>query len=606
MCGIAGYALARSARSEGAVELIRQMTDRMRLRGPDAEGIWIGEGIALGHRRLAILDLEARANQPMHSNDGRYVIVFNGEIYNFRELRAELEAKGHAFRTTSDTEVLLELYALEGTGMLRRLRGMFALAIWDTHTRDLLLARDPYGIKPLYYTHTSDGVLFASQVKALKATGLTSSDQEPAALAGFYLWGSVPEPWTLYRGVFALPAGHWLRVRDGIPGLPTPWHDIRQHWQNGEVEGSRVEAGRSSEELEVRVRQAVTASVRAHLVADVPICVFLSGGIDSTVIAGRASELGAQVQGITIGFREFADRQEDEVPTAATVAAHFGFSHYIHHVTRDEFEEDLPGILAAMDQPSIDGVNTWFASKAAAERGYKVVLSGVGGDELFCGYPSFRQIPRSAALGRLLAGIPGLRPLLNASCTLLAAKRSHPKLAGLPTYMHSIEGMYFLKRCLFLPTELPSLMGTEAAAEGLARLGGSPPGLPSIGALQGVAAVSLLESTSYLRNQLLRDSDWASMAHSLELRTPLVDASLLEQLGADVPRFTAGVGKALLARTPLRPLPRFVVDRPKSGFSIPIDQWLAHASLQRGPTAAPGGSPMPWARRWARTVLEAE
>lgn len=599
LCGIAGLVLTPRAGEAAALDAVQRMNGRMRVRGPDAEGLWTGEGVVMGHRRLAIIDLDPRANQPMLSADGRYAIVFNGEIYNFRELRRELEAEGVAFRTTSDTEVLLALFAREGERMLPRLRGMFAFAIWDVQLRELFLARDPYGIKPLYYTRTKDGVLFASQVKALLCSGLVSVGIEPAGLAGFYLWGSVPEPWTLYRDVFALPAGHWLRVSNGVSQAPMRWHDIRAHWQGA---GNK----QSAQELQGRVLQAVTDSVRAHLVADVPVSVFLSGGIDSSVLAGLAAGLGAQVEGITIGFDEFAGRHEDEVPVAAAIAAHYGLPHFVRRVSRGEFEQDIPRILDAMDQPSIDGVNTWFASKAAAERGYKVALSGVGGDELFCGYSSFRQIPRAAALGRAMAAIPGARTLLGAPCAYLATRCSQPKFAGVPAFMGSLEGTYFLSRCLFLPEELSALMGTDMAQEGLARLGGSPPGMTQANARDGAAAVGLLESTHYLRNQLLRDSDWASMGHALELRTPLVDAALLETLGPFVSGFAGGAGKAMLARSPRKPLPESVVNRPKTGFSVPMAKWLSEAADQRAWAdppllAAPG---TPWARRWARTVIE--
>lgn len=606
MCGIAGLVFTPKASEVSAIDAVWRMTARMRPRGPDAEGVWTGEGVVLGHRRLAILDLDARANQPMVSTDGRYTLVFNGEIYNFRELRSELEAEGVAFRTTSDTEVLLALYARENERMLPRLRGMFAFAIWDTQSRELFMARDPYGIKPLYYTCTKDGLfLFASQVKALLASGLVSAEREPAGLAGFYLWGSVPEPWTLYRYVFALPAGHWMRVRSGVSESPVCWHDIRQHWR-GQARIPSAASGRGSNQLQEQVRQAVTDSVRAHLVADVPVSVFLSGGIDSAALAGLASGMGAQVEGITIGFEEFADRHEDEVPVAAAIAAHYGLPHFVRLVSRAEFEQDIPRILDAMDQPSIDGVNTWFASKAAAERGYKVVLSGVGGDELFCGYSSFRQIPRTAAMGRAIAAIPGARTLLGAPCAYLAKRLAKPKLAAVPAFMDSLEGAYFLRRSLFLPEELPALMGADMAREGLARLGGSPPGMTLADARDGVGTVGLLESTHYLRNQLLRDSDWASMGHSLELRTPLVDATLLETLGPYVSGFAGGAGKAMLARSPVKPLPESIINRPKTGFSLPMAQWLFEATDQRAwgslpMLAAPG---TPWARRWAKRVVE--
>jgi asparagine synthase (glutamine-hydrolysing) len=568
----------------------------MHNRGPDAQGVWANEGVVLGHCRLAILDLDARANQPMVSADGRYTIVFNGEIYNFRELRRALESEGVGFRTTSDTEVLLALFAREGERMLPRLRGMFAFAIWDTQSRELFIARDPYGIKPLYYTRTKDNFVFASQVKALLASGLVSTEREPAGLVGFYLWGSVPEPWTLFRDVFALPAGHWLRVRAGLPESTVCWYDIRAHWQK---EGCKA----TPQKLQERVRQAVRDSVRAHLVADVPVSVFLSGGIDSAGIAGLACELGAHVEGITIGFEEFAGKQADESPVARAIAAHYGLPHHVRLVSRAEFEQDIPRILDAMDQPSIDGVNTWFASKAAAERGYKVVLSGVGGDELFCGYSSFRQIPRTSALGRAVAAIPGARALLGAPCAYLAKSRSQPKFAGVPAFMSSLEGAYFLNRSLFLPEELPALMRADIAREGLARLGGSPPGMIQSDARDGAAAVGLLESTLYLRNQLLRDSDWASMGHSLELRTPLVDATLLETLGSYISGFADGAGKVMLARSPKKPLPDLIVNRPKSGFSLPMATWLSDSTHMRAGTdlTVPGA---PWARRWARTMID--
>lgn len=598
MCGVAGLISAPGESKTLALDAVGRMTDRMRLRGPDAAGVWSSEGVALGHRRLAILDLDSRANQPMVSTDGRYTIVFNGEIYNYRELRRGLEADGIAFRTTSDTEVLLALFARDGERMMPRLRGMFAFAIWDTQTRELFMARDPYGIKPLYYTATKNGFLFASQVKAVLASRLVSIEFEAAGLAGFYLWGSVPEPWTLFRDVFALPAGHCLRVRAGVPDAPVCWHDIRAAWQ-------RTSSQQSTSELNELVREAVKDSVRAHLIADVPVCVFLSGGIDSAAIAGLAAELGANVEGITVGFQEFAGRHDDEVPVAAAIAAHYGLPHHVRMVSSSEFAQDRPRILTSMDQPSIDGVNTWFASKAAAERGYKVVLSGIGGDELFCGYSLFRQIPRTAALGRALAAVPGARALLDRPFAYLAKTRSQPKLAGVPAFMASLEGMYFLRRGLFQPAELPCLIGAERAREGLARLGGAPAGMTQAEARDGAAAVGLLESTLYLRNQLLRDSDWASMGHSLELRTPLIDAALLEALGPFVSGFAAGVGKGMLAQTPKKPLPDLVVNRTKTGFNLPMAKWFSEMTDHRAGTEVPllTGPGTPWARRWAVTLM---
>ncbi len=598
MCGIAGFAATPSLGVD-AIGSVQRMCKRMRTRGPDAEGVWADASgsIVFGHRRLAIIDTEPRSNQPMLSTDGRLAIIYNGEIYNFRELRSELEDVGDIFLTTSDTEVLLCLYRREGTKMLRRLRGMFAFAVWDSSDDSLFLARDPYGIKPLYYATIKDGFLFASQVKAMLASGLVSREPETAGLAGFYLWGSVPEPWTIYRDIRALKAGHWMRVRRGVPNTPVCWHDIRIHWQ-GEC---RVDSAR---DLQVRVREAVTDSVRAHLVADVPVSVFLSAGIDSSAVAGLAAGLGAKVEGITIGFEEFAGRNDDEAPEAQAIAAQYGLPHHVHIVTREEFEADLPLILSAMDQPSIDGVNTWFASKAAAERGYKVVLSGVGGDELFCGYPSFRQIPQLAAAGRWIGAQP-LRPVLRALFTWLARRLHRPKLANLPDFCGGAEAIYFLRRGLFLPNELPDLMGADAASDGLQRLGFPLPNGQNAEARNGIARVGLMESTQYLRNQLLRDSDWASMGHCVELRTPLVDARLLETLGPHIHGFTRKRGKAMLARSPQNPLPDNIISRCKTGFGVPMAQWLARDKKVQPwralpMLAAPG---TPWARRWAYSVI---
>jgi len=275
----------------------------------------------------------------------------------------------------------------------------------------------------------------------------------------------------------------------------------------------------------------------------------------------------------------------------------------VRMVSRAEFEQDIPQILDAMDQPSIDGVNTWFASKAAAERGYKVALSGVGGDELFCGYSSFRQIPRMSTLGRAIAAIPSARRILRGPCTYFARSQSKPKLIGVPDFIGSLEGTYFLRRGLFLPEELSGLMGADIAREGLERLGGSPPAMIPADARDSTAAVGLLESTHYLRNQLLRDADWASMGHSLELRTPLVDIALLETLGPFVSAFAGGTGKAMLARSPKRPLPNRILNRPKTGFSLPMGKWMSNS------THIPAGTDLvmrgaSWPRRWARTIIK--
>ena len=608
MCGLAGAFLFRETKNWHAIEnAVQGMCEHMQARGPDALGYWSDSeaGLSLGHRRLSILDLESRANQPMHSDDGRYVIVFNGEIYNFRDLRRELERGGEVFRTQSDTEVLLKLYAREGEAMLTRLRGMYAIAIWDKQERTVFLARDPYGIKPLYISRNKVGWLFASQVKALLASGLVSNDACPQGQAGFWLMGSVPEPHTWFRDISALPAGSWCRIKaDGSFDGPHKYWDISDSWREA------PECHLTPGEVQEIVRAAVSGSVRQHLVSDVPVGVFLSGGIDSGSLAGLIKDAGASgIQGITIAFNEFQGRHDNEVPVAAEIARAYGIQHHVRTITRQEFEADLPRILLAMDQPSIDGINTWYASKAAAELGLKVVISGVGGDELLYGYPSFHQLPKLVSGWNRLSGIPGVSPAANMAFALLARRSGNQRWRWLTRQAGNLYGAYWLRRGLFTPDELLGLMGAEFSS---ALLGNINPGSlleEMVGALpsDNMAAVGQLESMAYLRNQLLRDSDWASMNHGVELRTPLVDAWLLRDLMSVFRSFGRLKGKHMLAASPATPLSPNIVGRVKTGFGIPMGAWMSEAL--GGPTAV---SPKSVAtqdgadsKRWAEILSKA-
>jgi len=334
----------------------------------------------------------------------------------------------------------------------------------------------------------------------------------------------------------------------------------------------------SAEEISERVQAALRASVEAHLVADVPVGVFLSGGIDSGALAGLMVEAGARnLQGVTIAYDEFSGRNEDEAPAAAALAAHYGINHHIRRVTGAEFASDLPAMLAAMDQPSIDGVNSWYATKAVAEFGLKVVVSGVGGDELFQGYTSFHQLPRLVNCWSALGPFPGVRPLVQAMCDFQSHRTGNKRWRHLPEWAGGMPGAWWLRRSVHSPEELPALMGHELAHEALQGFSADS----WIHAMSGEQpadlrlALSQIESTTYLRNQLLRDSDWASMDHSVELRTPLVDIELLESLRpvlAAMPRYP---GKELLAQAPAPAMSDDLLNRPKTGFSIPVKQWIA-------------------------------
>ncbi|HEX4956207.1 MAG TPA: asparagine synthase (glutamine-hydrolyzing) [Thermoanaerobaculia bacterium] len=614
MCGINGLLrLHPDAPEIDPAELVA-CREAMARRGPDDAGQWVSPGgrVALGHRRLSILDLSAAGHQPMSSPDGRTWIVFNGEIFNFRALRAELLAQGERFTTESDTEVVLALHARFGAEMLGRLRGMFALAIWDDREQTLLLARDPSGIKPLYYS-TEGGVLrFASQVKALLAGGKLRRDVEPAGLAGFLLWGSVPEPWTFRRGILQLPAGHFLVV--GGEGAGSPG-------------AGRPRPYRSPEPFETpgptNLTAALEGSVAAHLVSDVPVAVFLSAGLDSSLVAALARRLSPEPPiTFTLSFDLLAGTPLDEAPLARETARVLGTRHVERRVGRGVFEALWADALAAMDQPSIDGFNTFLVSRMAHEVGIKVALSGLGGDELFGSYPSFRDVPRWHQAARLAAALPGLGPLWPTLTRPLAGRR--PKLPGLLRYGRSFEGAYYLRRALFLPEELPALIGRDRAEEGLRAY---DPLADATGQLRtflarrslaeraeaaGWVAVHALESSLYLRNQLLRDADWASMAHSLELRVPLVDAWLEAHVLAAI--FARDPGRAALEGVPFPPwrskrevvraaapeLPAALFERPKTGFYIPISEWASGAGRPLPGHARGSGS-----RRLALAVAEA-
>jgi asparagine synthase (glutamine-hydrolysing) len=574
MCGLIA-ALPLPGRQFDEAPLRRGLAQMAR-RGPDGEGFWTDPACMLGHRRLAIIDLDPRGTQPMHSACGRYVIVFNGEVYNFRELARQLTDAGLRLRTTSDTEVILELFAREGEAMLLRLRGMFAFVIWDRVSLRAFVARDPYGIKPLYYASTPDGVLLASQVNALQATGLVARDPSPRGQAGFWMLGSVPEPATWFRTVQAIPAGHCAWIDRGRIGTPRSWSDIGDIWRNA------PRAVLPEGEIRERVQAALGASVAAHLVSDVPVGVFLSGGIDSGALAGMMVEAGAKnLQGVTIAYDEFAGSHDDEAPIAARLAAHYGIEHHVRRVTRAEFEADLPRILAAMDQPSIDGVNTWYASKAVAELGLKVVVSGVGGDELFQGYRSFRQLPPLVAAWSVASKVPGAMALAHLAGNLQARRTGKGRWRHVAEWSRTMAGAWWLRRSIATPEDLAALMGAELATEALhdfdagrwvhAMSGAQPRDLR--------LALGQIESTTYLRNQLLRDSDWASMDHSVELRTPLVDAWLLRDLQPVLNSLRHFPDKRLLAEAPQRAMPEDLITRRKTGFSIPVHAWrrqMAH------------------------------
>src|SRR5436309_9099220 len=510
MCGIAAIFSYRGGPPVAELELLA-IRDRMTSRGPDGAGIWVSEDrlIGLAHRRLSIIDLSPGGAQPMFDHTGTFGITFNGEIYNYRELRSELINKGFRFRSTSDTEVLLQLYADRGMAMLDSLRGMYAFALWDDRKKALFLARDPYGIKPLYYADDGKTFRVASQVKALVAGGNIDTTPNPAGHAGFFLWGHVPDPHTLYRGIRAVPAGTSVWIEQG---------KVRREASFCSVPGIFAETSHTNGRGSPKdaIRDALRDSIRRHLIADVPVGVFLSSGVDSTIVAALAAEEGGSLQTVTLGFDEYEGTRNDEAPLAEEVARLYGSDHQTVRVTRRDFENRFDHLLWSMDQPTTDGINSYWVSYAAKESGLKVALSGLGGDELFGGYPSFHQIPKLVQAVGPFRGWKSLGLGFRMVSAPLLKRWTSPKYAGLLEYGGTYSGAYLLRRGLFMPWELPEVLDADLAREGWNELQALTSLEVDIAPIRSSRSrLACLESCWYMRNQLLRDSDWAGMAHSL-------------------------------------------------------------------------------------------
>jgi len=604
MCGIAGFFEYDSRGHAPSGQELLAVREAMVQRGPDGAGLWIAPNsrTGLAHRRLSILDVSENGAQPMFTADGRFGIVFNGAIYNFNALRNKLLAKGHRFRSTGDTEVLLALYREYGEEMLHQLRGMFAFAIYDVKRRSMLIARDPLGIKPLYFSQSRGVVSFASQVKALLTLPSVDRTPDPAAQAGFYLWGAVPEPYTLYRGIRSLPAGHCMTLRQdgGEPQLRCYAHLVDELADG--VTRAQYPATKGAREI---LHESLRETVQRHMVSDVPVAVFLSAGLDSATTLALMSELpDVQIRSLTLGFDTMRDTPLDETPIAETLARIYGAQHRSYYVGSDTFQQERANLLQAMDQPTVDGVNTYFVSRMSRQAGFKVALSGVGGDELFAGYPSYRQVPRIVESLSTASSIPVLGRVWRIVTAETIKRMTSPKYAGLLEYGGSYPGAYLLRRGLYMPWELPSVMGPDMAAQGLREL--HPllsmeemlrPFESMTGPIASRLRVTALEMSMYMRQQLLRDADWAGMAHSVEIRTPLVDFKLLHDLapllaGPNPP------GKLQMASCPTHALPPEVLNRPKTGFEVPVREWLMNGSTPDEDMPMERGL-----RSWSRLIL---
>jgi asparagine synthase (glutamine-hydrolysing) len=455
--------------------------------------------------------------------------------------------------------------------MVHELRGMFAFALWDENRQGLFLARDPFGIKPLYYADDGETIRVASQVKALLAGRKIDTTPEPAGHVGFFLWGSVPEPYTLYKNIIALPAGTTLWVERRGKKKKSNFCLISQ--ELGKNQDHQLEI--NLDETQELLRKSLVDSVEHHLIADVPVGIFLSSGLDSITLTALASEIESNsLNTITLAFKEFMTTSNDESPIAESIAGYYGTTHQSSRISLRDFQDNLDHLLNAMDQPSVDGVNTYFVSKVAAQSGLKVAISGLGGDELFGGYGSFNQIPQLVKWLGPTRQLPLLGRSFRRFTQNFLGRFISPKYAGLLEYGGSFGGAYLLRRSLFMPWELVDFLDEDLVQKGWEKL----QILEDLEAtIQGINSdklkVSALEMSWYMRNQLLKDSDWASMAHSLEIRVPLVDIQLLRNI---IELLASGYPptKKNMALTPRKSIPAQVLNRKKTGFGIPVHEWL--------------------------------
>ena len=589
MCGIAG--ILRDTASATATDRLERMHGAIAHRGPDDRGVWQSPGghAAYAHSRLSIIDLSSAGRQPMAVADGRFTITYNGEIYNFAELRRSLTTTGVAFRSNSDTEVILRLYELEGPACVERLRGMFAFAIWDERERTCLLARDRFGIKPLYY-HEAGGVLtFASEVRALIASGI-STTLDTQATYEYFRSGSVPEPLTLFRGVRALEAGQYMIWRAGQITTRQYW-DI--NFDFDDVEAEPVQA----------TRNALLDSVAHHFVSDVPVGVFLSGGVDSTAIVALAR--AAQPEKLRTFTITFPGSPLDEGPQARRTAEHFATEHHEWAIDATTARPLFDEFLSAADQPSIDGFNTYTVSRLASRQGVKVVLSGLGGDEIFGGYPSFHEVPRLARMGRWVARAgPAARGAMRVAGAIAGSRVR--RLTDLVARRPSLEDAYQVFRGVYTRDEALALTDHY--------VGGSHSVVDHIDPLSTVSAddprdvVSRLEITRYMRNQLLRDTDVMSMACGIELRVPFLDSKLFATMSR-IPACQRLQPRKRLLTLAVPEIPEWVATRPKRGFMFPTQQWFEHdwagefgnIAQSRGQRIARMDT---WYRKWSVLAFE--
>jgi len=608
MCGIAGI-WQKNGNKEELKQVIEKMNQSQICRGPDDDGIFIDSqrgsaAIALGHRRLSILDLSKAGKQPMEYQHKSakigvnqcLVITFNGEIYNFLELKKELEKKGYTFKTKTDTEVILALYAEYGEESFGMLRGMFAFGLWDNKNKKLFLVKDRYGIKPLYYYSDNEKLVFASTVKALENSGIIPVQKNPEAYISFLLFSFVQSPLTTIKNVFAVPAGYYLEINYTGEKKLVKYYDL--------LDAFLEKSGDNFKIAKEKIRNLLEESVDLHLISDAPLGVFLSGGLDSSALAALASQsalislnqhesafknqhklakigVNQRLKTLSIIFdeKEFSEQKYQQIVVRKISSVHQEIK-----ITKKDFESNFDKIFEAMDQPTIDGVNTFFIAKAAREAGLKTVLSGLGSDEIFMGYSSFKK----AYFFRKIQKLPKILKLPLKFFSLFDGRWS--RLSYLEN--DAPLNFYLAIRGLFTSRETAKILNisVKEVNDFISKLNNSITN-NSIIKLRPADLLSYLELKFYLQNQLLKDTDFMSMYHSIEVRVPFLDHKLVEYLSSlpsDL-KLSKKLNKPLLIEAISDLLSQEIFNRPKMGFTVPSSKWLQANN---------------WSKFWAKKVLE--
>ena len=598
MCGIAGI-LSLSSDRRVKNHYLEAINRHMVCRGPDDSGFWYSQchRVGFAHNRLAIIDPHERANQPMEFLHGRYVMTYNGEIYNYKSLKEQLIKKGYVFHTNSDAEVVMAMYDCFDSQMLDQLRGMYAFAIWDTQQEKLFAARDPFGIKPFYYADLNNEFIFSSSVKSIAAIPELQLTQSAAGWCGFLTQGSVPEPFTIYEQIKALPAGHYLQIgKNGRVKLSAYFSIYDDYAKHELTDNAPIDYELMADSL--------SESVSQHLVADVPVGLFLSSGIDSNVIAFYARK-HPDLVGFTLDFEEFGE-QNNESRLATQSAKHLGIQHQVLKLNLYHSQEFIESFFSSMDQPSIDGLNVWMISQAVSQHGFKAVLSGLGGDEVFAGYPSFNDVPKFDSVITMLNKFK-LTSLPVEKLSAMVTNLAHPKFSGFMTptrdsFLHA----YKLKRDLYLNQDLGLFFDSEFISNGIEELATNAE--KTVRQLEAISnpylKVSALEIDNYMKNQLLRDADWASMSHSLELRVPFVDRKLINICANQIVKIKPPKKCRIMKNIMTNSLPESIFTKEKTGFETPVKKWLeSNPQLQSWKSQSHmQDSQTPWARRWAYEV----